>query len=408
MAELLIALGHEVRVVTVRRPLASENGLPDNLPSRFVVRTPWWGERAIRAWKRTAVPGTNPMNESGSAAASTAWRTGFRSAFRRTVYTPDILVGWVPPGLVATLCRLRGWRPDVVYSSSPPTTSTILGYLFSRTLSAPHVAEFRDLWVGNPYRHVPAWANGLDATLERSILNRAAGIVTVTVSHASELARRYPTVPVTTIYNGFDPAEYGRLSAPPPEKGLRLLHAGGLLDGRRDPGPLFQVLRRLADSGRSVHLDMYGAESRALQKLVTANDCHDLVTLHDLVDRESALRAMKESDVLVLLMWLDERAKPDLSGKIFEYVGAGRTVLVWGPDGSEAGRLMDSRGLGRAVSNVDDAVTYLEGLCTAKERGEDLVTDPSVVADFTRQHQAERLSEFLTSVVRDAEDSRRR
>ncbi len=73
-----------------------------------------------------------------------------------TLYTnalnwPDARVGWLPYAWGAGRRLLGGWRPDLVYASSPPPTCLVVGKLLAAHCGVPWIAEFRDRWSDDPY-----------------------------------------------------------------------------------------------------------------------------------------------------------------------------------------------------------------------------------------------------------------
>ena len=104
------------------------------------------------------------------------------------------------------------------------------------------MADFRDLWVDNPYYNEPGWRRPLDAILERYILRRSAGLVTVSPIWAEQLRRRHGK-PVTVVYNGYAAEDFPP-HAPRDETGefLTIRYLGSIYLGFRDPSPLFAAV----------------------------------------------------------------------------------------------------------------------------------------------------------------------
>jgi len=408
MASWLSRFGHDVRVLTVRRPLAPAGGTTNDLPDRQIARTSWAGESLLRAWKATANADRQLGRAPGSAYESRGAKSRgeicrtMRDWFRTTVYAPDPFVGWIPYAVAMARDLTRGWHPDVVYSSSPPNTSALVGRIVSFMCRAPHVAEFRDLWTDNPYRHVARWAIPLDAHLERTVLDRCSGIVAVTPPRAETLRNRYPQVPVHVVYNGFDPDDYPsarQLPAPTSPRELHLVHTGTLLNGRRDARPLLEAVARMTNRECHLRLDMYGDDTPEVRDAVATSCPSAAVVIHRKVTRTEALSAMTAADVLVAIMWNDVRGAPDIPGKVFEYIGAGRPILVIGPPGNEAQKLVERTGLGRGAASVTEIVDFLDRLCLEKQQKGQLRTDPAVAQAFTREQQAKELASFLETVT---------
>lgn len=67
------------------------------------------------------------------------------------------------------------------------------------------------------------------------------------------------------------------------------------------------------------------------RRLAAQYALQSIVQVHDSIPYKEALRAQREADVLLLLLWNDPREKGIYTGKLFEYIGAGRPILAIGP-----------------------------------------------------------------------------
>jgi len=316
--------------------------------------------------------------------------------YRTCFYLPDPYVGWLPYAVRGVVRRLDGWRPDLVLSSAYPLTSIMVGQRLARHCRVPHVVELRDLWTDNPYRPRPAWARPIDRTLERAYLSRAAGMVTVSEELARILRAKYP-VPVITVYHGFEPRDAPRLreEAVDGRNGLRLVYTGSLHDGRRDPLPLLRAMSRLEREGLSITFHYYGPDSAIMrQRCELAGDPAG-VRIMGVVPNESALDAQLDADVLVLLMWDHPNEVGSMTGKLFEYIGAGKPVLVVGAPHSAAARLVVSEHLGHAATSDDDLTEWLRRTAATRSAGALPAHDLATVERFSRASQIRRLCSFL-------------
>ena len=113
-------------------------------------------------------------------------------------------VGWLPYAWGAGRRLLGGWRPDLVYASSPPTC-LVVGKLLAAHCDVPWIAEFRDRWSDDPYYPKPSWRQALEARLERRIVGSAQAIVTVSQPWAERYAGAYG--PLRGAQR-FDPEDY--------------------------------------------------------------------------------------------------------------------------------------------------------------------------------------------------------
>ena len=271
-------------------------------------------------------------------------------AYRALFAIPDNQVGWYPAAAGAASRATKDWTPEVIISSALPFTSHLVAAGIVRDTGAPWIAEYRDLFSGNPYADIPEWRQWLDRQIERRIMTRATAIVGLTPQMSEELAAMHGK-PTLTVMNGFDVRNSS--SGPPVETGrhLRILYTGIVYPGRRDPRPLFEAIRSMGERGRRVIVDFYGQDLRGVQATASAIGIESQVRVHPTVSYSESLRLQAEADILLLLLWDDPRERGTLTGKVFEYIGAARPILSIGSLDGVASNLIRERGLGVTASH---------------------------------------------------------
>src|SRR5690606_1202632 len=94
-------------------------------------------------------------------------------------------------------------------------------------------------------------------------------------------------------------------------------------------------------------VEFFGPYEPWLEKLIESYDLGEIVKLRGRVGRPEALSAQRSSDALILLESGDASANGVLTGKLFEYLLAGRPILSLGSrPGSAIGRLLEECGVG--------------------------------------------------------------
>ena len=406
-AAWLHALGHEVWVLSADcQP--TEQDLPMDLPARRVAYTPWLGSR-LEAFMKGRVPGhvgrpaAAAAHRGARALATSATRRAVRRAQQDLVYLPDDCIGWYPFGLRAALGISERLPFDLVYASAGPATSLLIASRVARLRGLPWVAELRDLWSDNHYRYLPPWYRRADAYLERRVLGTASGLVTVSEPWREVLEDRY-RVPVEVVYNGFETPDRPDDPAPAGGGQLVITHLGTLYGGSRDPGPLFAAVRSLGADARHVRVRLYGDDPGLARRLAARWGVSGNVEASPRIPHAESLRVQSQADVLLLLMW--DRPEEDgvLPGKLFEYFGAGRPVLVVGASRGAAARLVADRGLGFASSDPDEIAAQLRAWLAEKRAAGRLASPPSeAAAGFRRERQVRRLADFFTLVLEGAD-----
>ena len=98
---------------------------------------------------------------------------------------------------------------DIVLGTFPDIRNLYVAGYLAKELDIPYVAEIRDLI--SDYNE-GSNRNGIwkdrELNLEQSVLNGAAGIITVTQGFTSILHNRYPNKKIGTVYNGWDSKDF--------------------------------------------------------------------------------------------------------------------------------------------------------------------------------------------------------
>ena len=360
LAAFLEDKGHDVRIVA-----------GDKLPYPVALDMPSLKARIFRArFRNVEVPlnwARKFVGRGGSAAVGKpsgvqdSWMVRLVTLYRALFAIPDGQAGWYPAAMRAAKRACSDWTPDVIVSSALPFTSHIVASRLARRIQRPWIAEYRDLFAGNPYSDRPGWRRSLDHRIEKATLSTAAAVVAVT-PHAADELRRVHHKPTYVVMNGFDEAEQFSSLSPPNQPGrkLNILYTGIIYPGRRDPTPLFQAIRLMGERGRRVNVSFYGQDLRGVRESAVEANVESQITIGEPVSHSESLRLQRQADILLLLLWDDPRERGTITGKVFEYVGAARPILAIGCHDGLASTLVRDRGLGATASSPESIANALD------------------------------------------------
>lgn len=404
-AKFLHERGIDFRVLT-----ASNWGLPETLPLEVpperVIGTRWLD---LNELPRPIKCASNWLKHGGRVRAGDGEPGGapkktlvgqFGDAYRVLTNLPDRQIGWLPHALTQVDRRLAGWRPDLIYASAPPFTSMIVADRLSARYGCPWVVEFRDRWVDDPYYSKPPWRMAIETRLERHLVGRSAGIVTVSEPWAASFRTKYGK-PIATVLNGFDPDDYGLDGMRPPSAGpLSIVYTGAIYPGRRDPTPLFQAIARLGPRAEDVRVRFYGTSPDHVMPLARRCGVERLVEIFPSVPYRESVRIQKTADVLLLLQWNDPREQGNVPAKLFEYLAAMRPILGLGlTDGVPAG-VIRQRAAGLFANDPDQIAGQLERWLDEKRRTGAVAPLAAAAREgFSRAEQFDQLMAFLHDLV---------
>jgi glycosyltransferase involved in cell wall biosynthesis len=395
MTKYLRRLGHSITVLT---SLVSGSGEVQG--SAEVVRT-----------RDALLSPVNWRREHFSALAGSGAETAYKPPSRvASVVVPDLaLVSWLPFALPRALSLARGQRFDCVVTTSPPQSAHLVG-LALRRRGLPWIAEFRDGWTFEPPRD--PWPLGaqreLDRRLEHRVVSRADAVVGVTEPIVEDLRMRLGAN-AELITNGFDPEEASGVPDEPdpmlaPDR-HSFVHTGRMALARVTPRPLLEALRILKreepEVARRLEVVFAGSLTEEERALLAAPDLDGTVRVAGWVERPRALRLQRAADAL-LLMTEGSTRRSVATGKLYEYLLAGRPVLVLGEE-TEAARIVAETRTGMATSATDPraiaaALRRLLELDRLDEPDED------AIARFSWPILADRYHALIESVCTDGRE----
>ncbi|HTV91347.1 MAG TPA: glycosyltransferase [Verrucomicrobiae bacterium] len=393
LIKYLPAHGWEVTVLTASLPGAA----PD------VVQTPYVD--LAGGVKRALGLGDKSAHETlGIAPPARGARRSLRQAavawgYRLTSY-PDAQAGWFFSGGSALAAELASGRYHAVLSSSPPFTTHLM--LALQQLRIPWIADYRDLWGGSDAYASPL-RRRFDRLLDTWTLQRVSAAVTVSQPMSSTIRSMRPGIPLEVIPNAFDEEEWQSIPFSTQAQ-TTFLYAGQLFSGRRDPRPLFRVVRSLIDAGaisaQEIRIVLYTTAERWLCEAIEQTGLEAIVQLPGIVSRDDVLRAERSADRLIVLLWDGAGSEGILTGKLFEYLGAGREIIaIGGPPSSAVDEVLAAAGAGVRVRDHEALSREVLDAVTEHRRASVRRTEPAKLAPFTAPGMAARFAALLDRVT---------
>lgn len=285
---------------------------------------------------------------------------------------------WIKPAVQRGIALHQQHHFDWIISTYGPPAPHLVASQLSQKLNVPWLADYRDLWFGTHYQNAQGPFAQRQKKTEDRALAHAKIITTVSDPLRQQLEERF-NKPTFTIENGFDLDEISdikqsfRAQSTYPKKGggsepIHLVYTGTVRTGAQVNQPLFEAIYQLYQQDKSLaqklKVSFYGAELGEVPELVQAYQLKNIVNIHGLVPRLQALKLQREADALLFLDWKDSSVDGILTGKLFEYLYAGRPILGIGSYAHLApGKLIQDSGCGQClgidINHIANAISTL-------------------------------------------------
>jgi glycosyltransferase involved in cell wall biosynthesis len=319
--------------------------------------------------------------------------------FSRRLLVPDENVPWNVTAIPAALRIVHAEGIDTVLTTSPPSSVHLVGAAVKRALGVRWVADLRDSVVAQPERRIERRLVRLKEQghrhVARLVARRADAIVAVTPTIADEMRSLRAGGRVEVIANGVDFDDFAGLEHKRSDR-FRITHTGSFW-GKRDPRPF---LTAVAESRLDVRARFVGDFRKSDRDWAAQLGLGDRLELIPFAPRRRALELQRDSEInLLLLPDVGERGRDVPSGKLYEYLAAGRPILAAVPPNGTAADLVREAGAGVIVP-PDDVRALREALVGFERRWRtgdlpDTPLPPELRQRISRQERAAELADLL-------------
>jgi glycosyltransferase involved in cell wall biosynthesis len=351
-AKYLPLFGWRPLVLTVKNVeyMAQDPSLLEELsPEVKVVRTGSFDPLRIlyiwrRLWGKRKPKGNSVLKSSGKRSRLSSW-----------LYFPDNKVGWVPFSLFQGLKLYRMEKFDLIYSTSPPPSLHLVGYLLKLLTKTPWIADFRDPWIGYKLETFPTPLHHIfKKKMEKLFLRHADKVIVANPVIEEGFKRKYtPSGKIHLVEQGYDEEDFQNGT----DQALGVFTIGylGTFSPDCNPEPVFTALGELISENKiprdKIRLVHYGLPLGIdLIVLMEKYNLKNVVLSEGYLSHKEALNEMRKVSVSLLVTSDDPSVFP---AKVFEYLRLRKPVIGVVPPESQIAGLLTETGAGKVVSPGD-------------------------------------------------------
>ncbi|MDR8394064.1 glycosyltransferase family 4 protein [Aliifodinibius sp. S!AR15-10] len=273
------------------------------------------------------------------------WGKKLSTWIRANLFLPDARFGWLLTARSRALAICKQYNIDAIITTGPPHSVHFVGKHVKEKMGIQWIADFRDPWSSIFYNQLMPRtdvAHSIDERLERSVLETADDVVVISKSMV-DIERQVFDRPYHVIPNGFDHEDFNSLQKKPQNDQDILIRHIGSIGELSVPHSLFKALSELPNSS-PVKVEFIGNVHPDVHQLIEQYGLQNRVELTSYIPHDEAIQAMKDSDLLLLVIPDSEDNELILTGKLFEYIGTQNPILMIGPENGDAADILNKSG----------------------------------------------------------------
>ena len=289
-------------------------------------------------------------------------------------------------------------KPSIVYTTSGPYSSHLLGLWIKKKYDLPWIVDFRDLWSENRFVKYLPFYKKYNRYLEKKVLLAADHIICVSeIDLISFSKMALNSKPVTVIHNGFDPTDL-IINKKNKTKKFTILYTGNFSSTRK-PTSFLKAVNELVEEKLIPEdkLDLVFAGSnldRFLKK-------RKYIRYLGYVEHKKLNKLRDNADVLLLLQDSSVETIGDYSGKVFEYIASNIPILAITNLKSVVVNLINKSNTGVCVDeNIEHIKSHVLKFFR-KWENDDLVHKPNwdVINYYSRENSTKKLISIFNKYI---------
>lgn len=310
---------------------------------------------------------------------------------------PDQYKGWAEFAWRESVSTLITHHCDAIISICPPTAHIVASRL-KKVSGLFWLADFPDLWSKNASYAYGKARQCVDTKLELQTM-RNVDVITSTSQPWADIQKKLHNKSTYSITLGYNTEDY-KCKVKITSK-FTITYTGLIYAGQ-SPEKLFVAISELLNSKQinreDIEVDFYGLIVGWVDDKIKQYQLSDVVYQHGLVSHEISVQKQMESQILLVLDIESKNEVGTYTGKIFEYLGAHRPILVVdGIHGNVIEGLLNETHAGFHATTIEEIkVALLSYYKEYKEKGEVLYKGiESEVVKHSNRGMAKQFAELL-------------
>ena len=328
---------------------------------------------------------------------------------RTFCYHPDSLRPWANLVAKKAIIEFSG-GVHAILSSSPAYSCHMAGLQIKKHTGLPWIADFRDLWVGRPYRtYYSNWHKWLDQKLEAQVVKHCDSLLLASPAWEQVFISRYGDAvreKITVLTNGYesDFIDQNNITSHS-HQGLHKFLLTGSMHEAESPLTFLEALNIIhkehpgaLDQVEVTFIGNAGEHLPALKDAAVRTGMADRIVFLTPRSNEECIKLQLAADCLI--MFLAAGHHDTISGKSFEYMATGKPILACVPPTGIQADILKKAGNAIVVPYGDTQATVSAILRLLRQRPDaSLQPDWPYIRQFDRAQLAFKLARILDKLA---------
>lgn len=324
---------------------------------------------------------------------------------RGNLFIPDARKYLVKPFINFLIDYLKENPVDMIISTGPPHSMHMIALGVKKKLNIPWIADFRDPWTNIDFYSklkLTKWADSKHRRFEKSVINNADQLVTVSWSWAEDF-KLLGAKNIEVITNGYDPDDYKSLIKSSRDN-FEICHIGSM-NKDRNPGLLWEALSEVATKIEGFKDDLkiilLGSTDHEVFDNLSENGLADNVEHTSYMPHKEVLQMAFNAAVLILPLNDTPNVAGIIPGKIFEYLALEKPILCIGPEDGDSARIIKETKSGKVVNfeDKDKMVSIISEYYSEFKKHKTIGLKNTNINIYSRRELTDKMTAVINSTI---------
>lgn len=304
--------------------------------------------------------------------------------------------------------HLKNETYDIVLATQPPINLAKLAYKINKKFKIPYILDFRDLY--NNHTLNPAYTFTLSQKISLSIAHfylkrwlKKMSLLTVVsepmiqkLKYKNQKNKNY-----AIIYNGYEKNLFKKIVQPERKNSKFTISILGSLYMEQDIDLMIKGFKDFIENKSldTIYIEFIGTKLNKTGEKIQNSLPFPHVNITQRINRDISIKKICDSDVLFYIGW--KGYKGIVSGKIFEYLGARKNILLAPSDEDILERIITETKSGKIANSAEELTAILNSWYDEwKNNGKLSYSGIEAKINFyTRELQAELLANEIKKII---------